>query len=706
MKSMGAASPVSLSKQQSIGIVVIDNPPVNAASQAVRQGILDAMIAAEGDSSIEAIVITCTGKTFIAGGDITEFDKPLQPPHLPDVLQKLDQCSKPTIAALFGTTLGGGLETALSCHYRIALQHTQLGLPEVTLGLIPGAGGTQLLPRLAGIDTALDMITSGKSVPAESMVECGLIDRIAESDLLREAITFAQELLNKGHNTRPVSAINLSKTADHNELFDSWRAKLAKKTRGQTAPQYCIDSLENSVLLPFCQGKIKEREMFLECRESSQSQAMRHVFFAERQAARLDNLSKDTATQIMDSIAVIGAGSMGTGIAMCFAEAGFPVVLLETNEYNLQNGLNRIRDNYLKSVNAGRITKQKMEYTLNAIRGTCEYQDIADVDLVAEAAFENMAVKLDIFKQLDSTCKKETILATNTSYLDINKIAKSTQRPEKVLGMHFFSPANIMKLLEVVRTDYTNDSTLKSAISVGKRIKKISTVVGSCYGFVGNRMYACYGREAQMLLLEGATPQQIDLAMENWGMAMGPFAVNDMSGIDIGYKARRENPNLPNDPRYFRPADIMVEAGRLGRKSNAGFYRYDAADERRQPDPVVADMIRAEAKKLGVSQRKNISNEEIQQRLIFALVNEGANILDEGIANRAGDIDVIWINGYGFPRHRGGPMYYANQLGLGNVLAGIKKFQQQCGNEYWQPSFLFESHSDSYPKPFMDTHTN
>ncbi len=682
-------TPVSLTRQGKVGLIAINNPPVNALSQAVRQGIIDCVAEAQLDDQIKAVVLYCEGRTFVAGADISEFGKAPLEPHLPDVLHQVETCTKPLVAALHGTALGGGFELALCSHYRVALAGSKVGLPEVNLGLIPGSGGTQRLPRIAGVEKALEMITSGRPVAVESVVEQKLIDQVVDQDLVAAATGFAEALIADQAQPRRVSEIRLSKGEAHDQLFADWRAKLKKKAAGQQAPQYAIDSIENAVLLPFDQGLQKEREMFLMCRSSEQSRAMRHVFFAEREVARVPGLAKETKVQDIVSVAIIGAGTMGGGIAMCFASAGIPVTLVEMNQENLDRGLVMINDRYQQNVSRGRMSEQQMQGCIARIGGTCDYADLADVDLVVEAAFESMEVKRDIFSRLDQACKPEAILASNTSYLDINQIAASTGRPEKVLGMHFFSPANIMKLLEVVRADATSDETLATAMKLGKRIGKISVAVGVCYGFVGNRMYACYGREAQALLLEGATPEQIDRAMQAWGMAMGPLAVVDLSGLDIGYKARRENPHRPDDPLFFRPADMLVEANRLGQKTGAGFYRYDSETRRRETDEEVVRMIRDEAERLGVEQRE-ISDQEIQQRLIFAMINEGAKILEEGVAGRSGDIDVIWINGYGFPRYRGGPMQYADEIGLEKVLQGIQAFQDRLGDRYWKPAALLE----------------
>jgi len=655
---------VSFQHHQSIGLITINNPPVNALSQAVRQGLLECLQEAESEHTIQAIVIACQGRTFVAGADITEFDAAPKPPFLFDVFYRIDQCSKPVIAALFGTALGGGFELALACHYRVAITGTKVGLPEVTLGLLPAAGGTQCLPRIGGLALSLDMMTLGKPRLALSLVEEGIIDRIIDTEpsaYTERVIEYSKELLNTGQGVRPVSAMPVNTTDDDKALLDQWRAKLAKKAKGQTAPQVIIDCIEDAIKLPFLDGQSNARERFLACKASSQSRAMRHAFFAERSASKLEGLSDDIIAGEVNRVAVIGAGTMGSAIAMCFANANIPVTLLELNKEALEAGLNRINQRYQQSVDRGRINAADLNRRMACIKTTCDYNDLADIDLVVEAAFESMEVKQTIFQQLDKVCKPEAILATNTSYLDIDTIASVLSCPEQVVGLHFFSPAERMKLLEVVRGNTTSPHTLKTAVELAKRIGKIAVVVGNGYGFVGNRMYASYGREAQNLLLEGATPAQVDKAMSDWGMAMGPFAVNDLSGIDIGYKARREHPGLPDDPCYFRPADLMVEAGRLGQKTGAGFYRYDPQTGQRESDPIAIERIRAEAIKLGVPQRESISAEHIQQRLVTALINEGRALLQQGIARRASDIDVIWLNGYGFPRFRGGPMWWADQ---------------------------------------------
>ncbi|MFT6949244.1 MAG: 3-hydroxyacyl-CoA dehydrogenase [Paraglaciecola sp.] len=677
---------VTLEIKSNIAVIEINNPPVNALSQSVREGLIICMQEAIDNDQVDAIVLACKEKTFIAGADIAEFGKPPQEPHLPDVLAKLYRSPKPVIAALFGTVLGGGFETALSCHFRVALAGTKVGLPEVNLGLIPGAGGTQLLPRVCGVETALELITSGKHTAIENLQPQGAVDKIVDSNLVEQAIEFAKEVVKNNRHLVAVQDREVEADETTAALFQSFRAKLAKRAKGQIAPQLAIDSIENTLTLSFDEGMKKEREYFFICRDSAQSAALKYAFFAEKSAAKISTHQGTATPNPIEKIAVIGAGTMGGGIAMCFANAGFGVILVETSTENLERGLTAIQTRYEDMVSKKRLKPSQRDTRVALIKGTCEYQDLANSDLIIEAAFESMAVKKDIFTALDKVCKPQAILATNTSYLDVNEIAASTSRPEKVVGMHFFSPANIMKLLEVVKAQKTDADTLAAVMSLGKRIGKISVLVGMCYGFVGNRMYSCYGREANMLLIEGATPQQIDKAMVEWGMAMGPLAVNDMSGIDIAYKARHANTHLPRDPLYFKAADLMVESGRLGQKTQAGFYRYDASGKKFSDDEAI-EMFAQEATKQAIT-RRNIDDSEIQNRLILALINEGATILEEGIANKASDIDVIWLNGYGFPRYKGGPMFYADTVGLDTIVVQLETLHKDSGKSWWKPAKL------------------
>lgn len=653
---------VSTSREGPITLVTIDNPPVNALSQAVRSGLMTSIEEAIADQHVQAIILCCAGRTFIAGADISEFGKPPLEPYLPDVLQALDDCSKPVIATIHGTALGGGFETALACQYRIAADNAKLGLPEVNLGLIPGAGGTQRLPRIAGLENALDMITSGRQVGMAEAIEMGVIDKIcAADDLLSTAREFARQILaGQDHRSR-ISDTKLDASEENREILESWRTRVRKKARGQHSPLAAVEAISNSVSLPFADGVKKEREIFLDCMASPQSRALRHIFFAERAAAKIPDELRGEASGIR-SAAIIGGGTMGRGIAMCFANGNIPVKLIETDQDKLSQALEAIGKSYAKMTASGRIDQDQQRKRLEIISGSCEHTSLAEVDLVVEAAYENLEVKNSIFKSLDQHCKAEAILATNTSYLDIEAIAAAVENPARVLGMHFFSPAHIMKLLEVVRTTHTSNNAISTMMKLGKTLGKRTVLVGNGFGFAANRMYSAYGREGQQMLLEGVTPKQLDHAMTSWGMAMGPAAVLDMSGIDIGYHARMQNPNPPADPCYFRPANMLAELGYLGRKTGRGFYRYDPETGKGSEDEEVLELIRAEAQRLGVEYKPS-SESDIPGRMIRAIAREGKAILAENIATKSSDLDVIWVNGYGFPRWRGGPMHFAAEQG-------------------------------------------
>ena len=680
-------SPVSYELVDDIGVITVDNPPVNALSHAVREGLHDAILAAQKDAS-RAVLIVCAGRTFIAGADITEFGKPPREPHLPDLCNTIEASSKIVVAALHGTALGGGLEVALSCHYRCALPDAKVGLPEVKLGLLPGAGGTQRLPRLIGAQAALDLMTSGNPIGAGQAASLGLIDHVVDGELVDAAINWCRELAENGAARRATSELPVESIPDG--AFDEYRSTLARRARGQVAPQRIVDCVEASLTGPFAEGLKIEREAFIDCMQSPQSAALRHMFFAERAAAKVHGLSRDTPLRDVNKVAVIGAGTMGSGIAMNFANAGMQVVLLEVDGEALARGLGIIDRNYQGGVKRGKLTEEKALECRGRITGTTDYESLSDADLVIEAVFENLELKQQIFAKLDAVCRQGAILATNTSYQDVNRIAAATQRPQDVIGLHFFSPAHIMKLLEVVRAEKTADDVLATCMALAKKIRKTPVVSGVCYGFIGNRMLGHYAREAQLCIIEGATPEQVDTAMQEWGMAMGPLAVFDLAGLDVGYKARQGLPESERgDPRAFRVADALVEMNRLGQKTGAGFYRYDAETRERSSDPDVQALIEREAAALGVEQRE-IDTDEIVDRLIFALVNEGLNILDEGIAQRPGDIDVVYVYGYGFPAWRGGPMHYADAVGLAHVLERVREFEQRFGPENWTPAPLLE----------------
>ena len=653
-------SPVNYTLTDEIGVISVDNPPVNALSHAVRQGLMEALDLADKDDS-RAILIICAGRTFIAGADISEFGKPMQEPMLPDIVNRIEATAKPVVAAIHGTALGGGFEVALSAHYRCAIASARVGLPEVKLGLLPGAGGTQRTPRLAGIEAALELMTSGAPIAAAKAQALGLVDKIIDGDLEKGAMAWVRELL--AADARPRRTSEQAVPEYEAGVFDGARKLLGEKARGQIAPQAIVECVEAAATLPFEDGLKIERDNFLRLMSGDQSAALRHFFFAERQAARVDGLAADTPTRPVESVGIIGGGTMGGGIAMSFANAGIPVTLIEINDDALGRGLSIIDRNYAGSVKRGKLSDEKAAACRALISGSTDYASLAEVDLVVEAVFEDPDLKKNIFEKLDRVCKSGAILATNTSYQDVDAIAAVTSRPEDVVGMHFFSPAHIMKLLEVVRGDRTADDVLATCMQLAKRIRKVPVVSGVCYGFIGNRMLQPYGQQSQLLLLEGATPEQVDRAMEDWGMAMGPLRVFDLAGLDVGYKARQAlSDDEKGEPATYRVPDLLVEAGRLGQKSGAGFYTYD--DNRRPtPDPVVHDVIKNAAAELKIA-RREISDEEIVNRLIGALVDEGRKILEEGIAQRSSDIDVVYVYGYGFPAWRGGPMFYGDAASL------------------------------------------
>ena len=678
---------VSLAHHESIAIITVNNPPVNALSQPVREGLLATFTAAI-EAAPSAIVLICSGRTFIAGADISEFGKPPSSPWLPEVLDLIEASAAPVVAAIHGTALGGGLETAMACHYRIAVPSARLGLPEVLLGLLPGAGGTQLSPRLIGVEAALNLMVTGKPIGAAAAAKAGLVDRVAEGDLLEAALQFAKELAESGEPPRRSSEQPVESAHLPDDFFDTMRVAVGRKTRGLPAPQRIIDCVEAAVNGDLESGKELERKLFMDLMMSPESDGLRHAFFAERKASKIDDLARDTKLRPIQTVGIIGAGTMGGGIAMNFANAGIPVMLLELSQEALDRGIGVCRKNYERSVMKGRFSAEQAEQFMSLIKGTTSYDDLSDADLVIEAVFENPDIKYEVFRKLDAVCKPGAILASNTSYQDIDAIAAVTARPQDVLGMHFFSPANVMKLLEVVRGEKTADEVLATVMKLAKTIRKVAVVSGVCYGFIGNRMVNSYMREAQMLLLEGATPSQVDGALERFGMAMGPLAVADLAGLDVGYKARKALTNPPEHPTNAL-VDRLVEMGRFGQKSGSGIYTYDPETRKRLDDPLVQEMIREEAEAMGYSPR-DISDEEIVERVIYPLINVGAQILDEGIAQRASDIDIVYLYGYGFPAHRGGPMFYGQTVGLDTVYERVCHFRDTLSAEDWQPAPLLE----------------
>jgi len=681
-------SPVTTEHYGDIAIVTVDNPPVNALSQAVRAGLASAVEQANVEPEIKAVILICSGRTFIAGADIREFNRPPEPPHLPDVITSIEASKKLFIAAIHGTALGGGLEVALGCHHRIARADASVGFPEVNLGLIPGATGTQRLPRVAGVQVALDMMVSGRPVRAGKAKISGVIDEVVEEgELVDAAKAYARKLIDGGGAPRRVCDL----TVDPVELviFDDFRKKIAKKTRGLVAPEQIIRCVERSLSVPFDEAVAQERKSFLACRESEQSAALRHVFFAERIVGKVPDLKEGTQERKTGTMAVIGAGTMGAGIAYSGLTAGMQVILLDNDEAGLGRGQATIKALFEGGMSRGRVTEQGMADGLARLRTTQNYPDIADVDLVIEAVFENMAIKKEVFSKLDKVVRPGAILATNTSTLDIDQIAGATRRPEDVVGLHFFSPAHVMRLVEIVRGSETSQDVVATALSFSKQLRKMGVVVGNCFGFVGNRMLYSYGRESQLLLLEGAAPEQIDAALTNFGMAMGPHAVGDLAGLDVGYKVRSERTDLPDDPRFYRIANVLSEMGRFGQKTGKGMYLYEDGSRVPVSDPEVQELINNEAKALDIKQR-SIDENEIVERCIYGLIVEGARIIEEEIVYRSSDIDLVWINGYGFPRFRGGPMFYADHLGVDKVYAKVRDFSERFGPLYWEPPKLLQ----------------
>jgi 3-hydroxyacyl-CoA dehydrogenase len=683
---------VQLKSDNGIAVITINNPPVNALSPGVPEGISEALDQIAKDDSVKAAVLIGGGRTFVAGADIKEFGKmtsgkPRSAGLLP-LLLKIEDSLKPVIVAIHGTAFGGGMELAMAGHYRVAVANAQFGQPEVKLGLIPGAAGTQRLPRLAGVTKAVEMCVGGNPINAEEALKLGIIDRIIEGDLLPGALAFAHEVAGRAAPRTRKRNEKLASAAENAVIFSAARETAAKKQRGLLAPAKAIDAVEAATKMPFEEGCKFEQKLFLECLFSEQSKSLIHVFFSEREAAKVPDIPKQTNVIPVDSAAVVGAGTMGGGIAMVLANAGIPVLVREVDQAALDRGLATIQSNYANSVKRGRFSQKAAEERLKRITPTLAYDDFSNVDLVIEAVFEGMALKKEVFKELDRVCKPGTILASNTSTLSIDEIASATSRPESVIGTHFFSPANVMRLLEIVRGKASSKEVVATCMQLSKTLGKIGVLVGNCRGFVGNRMFGPYRREAQFLVEEGADIEAVDQALSDFGMAMGPLATGDLAGLDVGWRIRKEYRHL-EAPGIRHPfvEDRICELGRYGQKTRAGWYKYD--DQRLASlDPVVAELIRKWVKEAGIVQRQ-ISATEIADRCLYALVNEGARILEEGIALRALDIDIIYINGYGFPAHRGGPMWYADAVGLKQVYERVSEFHRQFG-ETWQPAPLLK----------------
>ncbi len=672
---------VSSERVGAVAVITVDNPPVNALSHAVRSGIKSRLEAAIAEPGVAAAVLICAGRTFIAGADITEFGKPMKEPGLAALIEIIEGSPKPVIAAIHGTALGGGLELALACHYRIATADARLGLPEVKLGILPGAGGTQRLPRILGVALALDMITSGDPIGATQARETGLVDEIAAGELRAAAVAFAEKAVREHLPLKRIRDMSDKLAVADADFFRNYRSALARRKRGLEAPQACVDAVEAAVTLRFDQGLLRERELFVKLLGGEQSKAQRHVFFAEREANKIPDVPAGTAVTPIRKAAVIGAGTMGGGIAMNFANVGIPVAVIEANPAALERGLGVVRKNYEISASRGGMAKEDIEKRMALIKGSVSYDDLADADLVIEAVFEDMALKKEIFATLDRLAKPGAILATNTSTLDVNAIARATQRPQSVIGLHFFSPANVMRLLEIVRGSATAKPVIASAMALAKAIRKVPVLVGVCDGFVGNRMLAQRGREAERLLIQGALPHQVDKVLTDFGFPMGPFAMGDLAGLDVGWRVRQARGTKAPI------ADALYEAGRLGQKTSAGYYHYEPGSRAPLPDPEVERIIVEVSKALGV-ERKPISEAEMLERLVYPMINEGAKILDEGVALRPGDINVIWIYGYGWPVYRGGPMHYADGIGLDKIAARLAEFARRFNEPALEPAPL------------------
>ena len=683
------ANLVNFEKRGPIGIITVDNPPVNALSVGVPQGIMDGVKAGETDSGITAVVLRGAGRGFIAGADINEFLSPPPPgsASLDDVITCFENSTKPIVAAIHGNALGGGLETALACHYRCGTGEAVYGFPEVLIGIIPGGHGTQRLPRICGVEKALPLMVSGEFVPAKTALALGIIDEIVDGDLLDGAIAFAERIVAEGHPLRKIRDETASVPTDG--FYENFEKSIAKRARGHLAPYKIIEAAKAAVELPFEDGVELERKLFRECLESDQSKGLMNLFFGERTCTKIPDVPRDTPTQNIASAAVLGAGTMGGGITMNFVNVAIPVTILEMSQEALDRGLEIIRANYANTVKKGRLSQDKMDKRMSLITPTLSYDDIANGDIVVEAVFEEMDIKKEVFRKLDDIMKPDAILATNTSTLDVDEIAAVTERPEMVIGTHFFSPANVMRLLEVVRGAHTKKEVIATVMQLGKTIKKVPVLVGVCDGFVGNRMLARYSKQAYQMVLEGALPQDVDKAVFDFGLAMGPFAMGDLAGLDVGWRIRKrratENAAIKDDAGID---DQICEMGRFGQKTNAGWYKYEPGSRVPIPDPEIEQLITRYCEERQI-QRRPIDEQEIIERCIYALVNEGAKILEEGMALRASDIDVIYANGYGFPRYRAGPMLYADMVGLGKVYKAVCGYHKQYG-EIWEPAPLLK----------------
>ena len=679
---------VGTTVRDGIALVRVDKPPVNAMDQSVRAGLKQAFGELRGKPEVKAIVLACAGRTFIAGADIKEFDTGIADPGFHEVLRMIENSTVPVIAAVHGTALGAGTEVSLACHYRVAAEGAAFGLPELSLGIIPGAGGTQRLPRLIPFEAAAEMMLSGRPMPATRAKELGLVDQLVGCDVTEGATAYAKALVAAGkgpRRTRERPVIGAEKAA---ETLAAKRAQVAKSMRNRGSPLKLLEALQAAAEKPFDEGLEVEKAVSASLEQSTEARALRHLFFAEREVGKIPGLSPGVAPRPVDSIAIIGAGTMGGGIAMAFANAGLPVTIVDAKQEALDRARATIAKNYERSVSRGRFTADQVEARIKLMTLALDYRAVSKADLIIEAVFENMDLKREIFAKLDQIAKPGAILATNTSTLDIDAIAAVTKRPQDVVGLHFFSPANVMPLLEIVQAKKTADDVLVTALAIAKKARKVGVVAQVCYGFIGNRIMDPYGREGERCVLEGATPQEVDSALEDFGMAMGILAVYDLAGIDVGHLTRvAHGDSFRDDPTYYRPSAMLTERGWLGQKTGRGYYRYE--NGKRVADPEVVELLHDEGKRLGVPQRKP-GAEEIRERCLYAMINEGARVLEDGIAFRASDIDVVYTSGYGFPRYRGGPMFYADTVGLKTIYNRILEFQRTLDARYWQPAPLLE----------------
>jgi len=679
--------------QDNIALMTVDNPPVNPLSSGVRQGLTDGINQALADENVEAVVLTGEGRAFIAGADISEFGGKAEGPSLFDCLNAMDNSSKPIIAAINGTAFGGGLEVALCCHYRVIASTAPVGLPEVKLGLLPGAGGTQRLPRLIGAEKALDFILSGDPIPGPQATELGITDEVADGNVVEAAIEFAQKIIKAGGQVRRIrdEVSIIEKDRDNQEVFDNARKSSARKMRNRFAPEMIIQCVEAAVHSgDFDTGLKVEQECFAKCLKHPQREALIHMFFSEREVAKIPDVPKDTATQAIEQAAVIGCGTMGGGISMSFLNVGIPVTVLEVDQEALDKGISVIKRNYDIQVQRGRMSEAEVDERMSLLSGTTDYQGLSSADVIIEAVYENIDVKVETFKKIEAVAKPGAILASNTSGLDVDKMAEATARPEAVIGLHFFSPANVMKLLEVVRGENTSKETIATSMKLGRTLNKIAVLSGNAPGFIGNRMLSGYTQQASEIILQGATPYQVDNVLLQFGMPMGPFQMNDLVGLDLGWRARKLSGMKPEDvPITARVADRLCELERFGQKTNRGFYIYPEGSRAGQADPEVVTLVEEVSSELSID-RRTIDDDEVLKRCLYPLINEGARLLEQGIAIRPCDIDIVYINGYGFPEVTGGPMFWADQQGLDTILEDIKRFGEEYGGDVWKPAPLLE----------------